>query len=169
MEDIIYDELDCRFALGIKGDKTLFFIGVNPSTGKPGNYDKTMKKIKNIAKENKYNSWIMFNIYPQRSKEKDDIDIDCNEVIHKENLRIINKLIPENSIIVAAWGDTITKRLYLIDCLKDIVKELEGRNIVWKQIGKLTNEGNPRSPLYEKINEKMFDFNIEEYIKYKVK
>jgi len=163
----IYEELNCRFALGKKGDKTLIFFGVNPSTATPGNYDQTMKKIKNLTLVKNYNSWIMFNLYPQRTTNPDYLDIKCNEIIHKENLKIINKLIPSNSTVVAAWGDLITKRTYLTNCLKDIVKELENKEITWKHIGDLTKEGNPRHPLFLKNKEVMNDFNIIDYLKQK--
>jgi len=163
----IYEELSCRFALGVKGDKTLIFLGVNPSTAIPEKYDQTMNRVKGIALENNYNSWIMFNLYPQRATKPNNLEIKCNEIIHKENLKVISDLISPKSIVVAAWGNLIKKRSYLINCLKDIVKELENKEILWKHFGSLTKEGNPRHPLFLKNNEEINDFNIMDYLKEK--
>ena len=163
MKNGVMDDNNYRYALGVNGKNPLIFFGINPSTATPENYDQTMKRAKYFALKNNYDSWIMFNIYPQRATNPNNLANECDENIHKENIKIINKLIPSNSTIVAAWGNLITKRAYLINCLIDIVKALKNKEIKWKRISCLTKKGNPKHLLYLSNDEKMFDFNIEEY------
>jgi phage gp29-like protein len=78
--------------------------------------------------------------------------------------------------VVAAWGNLIKEKDYLIHCLDKIVKELSGIEIDWRQIGNLTENKNPRHPrslqyMDEKeksknlIDLRKFEYNsIEDYI-----
>ena len=56
-----------RYVLGTKGEKPLICIGVNPSTAEPDHLDNTLKSVERIALGNGYDSFIMFNVYPQRA------------------------------------------------------------------------------------------------------
>ena len=49
-----------RYALGTKGNNTLFCFGINPSTATPDKPDPTIRKVEFIAKYNGYDSFIMF-------------------------------------------------------------------------------------------------------------
>jgi len=153
-----------RYALGINGNNPLVFFGINPSTATPQNYDRTIEKVISITEYNKYDSWIMLNIYPQRATEPVNLDFDKNETEHKINKSCIKEILQEKSKIVAAWGDNISIRPYLINCLIEILKEVSGKNLDWYCIGDLTNKKNPRHPLYLKTDEKLNKFDIEHYI-----
>ena len=168
MNNIIYkisENDEHRYALGVKGNSPLIFFGINPSTATPENYDQTMKKAKSFALLNNFDSWIMFNLYPQRAVNVNYVDNICNVFYHKENINIIRSLIPNNSTIVAAWGNLITKRTYFFNCLEDILKELKDKKLKWKHIGDLTKNGHPRHILYLGYEEKMSEFKINDYIK----
>ena len=121
MEKDIYEKSNnCRYALGIEGKNPLIFLGVNPSTATPDNYDQTMKRARYFALENKFkiadkfDSWIMFNIYPQRATNPNDLDKKRDNVIHEENIKIIKKLLPPHSTVIATWGNSIAKKKILI-------------------------------------------------------
>ncbi|MFR6424354.1 MAG: DUF1643 domain-containing protein, partial [Oscillospiraceae bacterium] len=45
----------------------LICIGINPSTAQPGDLDNTLKSVERIALGNGYDSFTMFNVYPQRA------------------------------------------------------------------------------------------------------
>jgi hypothetical protein len=154
-----------RYALGMKNRNPAIFFGINPSTATSEKYDKTIIKIDAIAKENNYDSWIMLNVYPQRATDPNNLDKIFNEVIHKENVRIIKNIIKNNYSIIAAWGNLIKKRHYFIECLKDIVNALNKKQIKWYSIGTLSKEGNPKHPLYLKTNEALRIFDIKCYIR----
>jgi hypothetical protein len=55
-------------------------------------------------------------------------------------------------------------RGYLINCLKEIVKELNGIKIKWKHLGDFTKKDNPRHPLFLPTNVALNDFDIKVYI-----
>ena len=56
-----------RYVLGRVGRRPLVCIGINPSTAQPGALDPTLKSVERLANANGFDSWIMFNVYPQRA------------------------------------------------------------------------------------------------------
>ena len=122
-----------RFALGILSNKILFVLGLNPSTADNKDPDQTIKKIMGFAEKNAYDSFVMFNLYPQRATNP--------------NERIILNLVSKqkNPNILLAWGDNIFVRDYLIDCLIKIYQLLPSQ-VNWWRIGDLTKKGQPRHP-----------------------
>ena len=143
-------------------------FGINPSTAKPGNLDKTLKSVERIVKRHKkqhdFDGWIMFNIYPQRATIPDKLHADIDKELHKRNLKEIEKAIKNqrgNIMILAAWGTLINKRKYLKDCLKDIYYLLGKYNCKWLCIGKQSKHGHPHHPLYLKNREMVKSFHIK--------
>ena len=61
----------------------------------------------------------MLNVYPQRATNPDDMDIDPNMEIHRNNLIAIKNLLSEikEADVWCAWGNLIGKRKYLYDLL----------------------------------------------------
>ena len=164
---IIYEKSEnnkCRYALGVKGNNPLIFLGINPSTATPDDYDQTMKKAKGFALKNNFDSWIMLNIYPQRATNPDNLDEKLNVKFHKDNIKIIKKYIKNNATVVAAWGNPINKRDYLLKCLQGIVKELKSKQMKWSRIGKLTKSGNPWHISRLGYDEKIVRFDIDDYL-----
>jgi hypothetical protein len=171
LENDIYDASETeRYSLGIKGQKTLFCIGINPSTACPNNYDNTMKRLKKIVEKNKkdYDSWTMLNIYPQRTTDPNNLDIEekFNKIIHKKNLQIIDQYIKNDSKILCSWGTLINERIYLKNCLKEIYVLLNKKlNIKYFHIDELTKDGHPMHILYAKMDNGLNDFVMDNYIK----
>ena len=139
-----------RYALGTEGEKTLYCIGINPSTATLDNDDPTVRKVKRFAQKNGFNSFVMLNVYPQRATNPDNLDNSINLREHKKNVEKISNVIKDGSTVWTAWGNLISKRPYLKDCLIDIQSNLEAKNIYWVKMGELTKKGNPRHPLYLK-------------------
>jgi len=170
-EDIYEGNNKYRYAIGIKGKNPLIFLGNNPSTGTPDNPDRVMKRAEHFALDNefelkeKFDSWILFNLYPQRKRNSDSLDQNCDEIIHEENLAIIKDQLPKKSTVVAAWGELIIKRKYLFNCLKEIEEILNKKEVKWKHIGSFTKTGHPRNLLFLKNDEKIFDFDINNYLR----
>lgn len=139
----------CRFALGEPGKKNLICFGINPSTASPEDLDPTMRKVKAIATNNGYDGYIMLNIYPQRATDPCAMDKEPDLRACRENYDIIKGIFQNNKCdIVAAWGDNISKRNYLKDCLQEIVRVADLYDAKWYCLGNLTKLGNPRHPLY---------------------
>lgn len=153
-----------RYILGEKGENPLVCIGVNPSTAKPGLLDNTMRVVKSRAIAFGYDSWLMINLYPQRSTDPNNLHKRINLDIHRENLQIIKDVVGDNHYdIWAAWGALIDKRPYLKRCLKDI-KQTIGESSKIFTIGNKSLKGHPHHPLYLKNNLPKDEFNIDEYL-----
>jgi len=99
-----------RYALGIKGEKTLYCFGINPSTATPEKYDPTITRVSRTAKRLGFDSFVMLNIYPLRATNPDDLPEDISLDEHNRNVEVILSLIKNDSTIWAAWGDLILKR-----------------------------------------------------------
>ncbi len=155
-----------RYVLGTKGQKTLFCFGINPSTATPDALDPTLKKVESIAKHNGYDSWIMFNVYPKRNTDFDDLEECINDSEHIKNSDIIIKTLSEYQKIDiwAAFGDHIYGRKYLPTCFKYIYDKLPKDKITWYATG-VNKSGAPKHPLYQKNTASLVAFDMEAYIK----
>ena len=144
-----------RYALGTKGEKTLFCFGINPSTATPEKYDPTINRIKNTAAKKGFDSFVMLNIYPLRATDPGDLPKEVNWNEHLINVDAILHLLKDDSIIWVAWGDLIHSRTWLEECRNNILSNIlkKKKNIQWVKMGGLTKNGNPRHPLYLKYQE----------------
>jgi hypothetical protein len=153
-DTIYYNSSDnkYRYALGTKGNKTLYCFGINPSTATPEKYDPTITRIKNVAYKNGFDSFIMLNIYPLRATNPDDLTEEADWSEHNKNMEIILDLIKDSSTVWAAWGDLIYSRKWIVCCLDAIFSlvSMYKKDIHWVKMGELTKSGNPRHPLYLK-------------------
>ena len=75
-----------RYVLGTKGQNPLICIGVNPSTAQPDRLDNTLKSVERIALGNGYDSFIMFNVYPQRATRPQDMAKERGDRLHRANM-----------------------------------------------------------------------------------
>lgn len=168
-----YEVTGVRYVLGEQFDtsckKALICIGINPSTAIPEQLDPTLKRVQKYAKRSgEYGAWYMLNVYSQRATNPDDMDIEPNMEIHRNNLTAIKNLLSEikEADVWCAWGNLIGKRKYLYDLLfgnkeKDIdgIISLFSRNYHFKAYG-ATTKGNPKHPLL--IGEKAELSNLDE-------
>ena len=76
-----------RYILGTRGERPLICIGINPSTAAPDDLDNTLKSVERIALSNGFDSFIMFNVYAQRATNPDDMEKECNVLLHEENMK----------------------------------------------------------------------------------
>ena len=75
-----------RYLLGTRGEKPLVCIGINPSTAEPDRLDPTLQSVERVAKNNGYDSFLMFNVYAQRATRPNDMERVCNEALHRANM-----------------------------------------------------------------------------------
>lgn len=161
------DELNLtRFVLGKKGENPLFVFGINPSTAEPELLDNTLKSVERIAYRNGFDSWIMFNLYPQRATNPNDMHLTMQHDIHEKNIQEIVKYLSlhKNPVILAAWGTLILKRPYLKLALLDLLKNISNTGVIWKHIGNISKQGHPHHPLYLSNKEMIKNFDMEKYI-----
>ena len=143
-----------RYALIQEGQKTLFILGLNPSSADESSPDPTMQFTMRIAEYNGYDGFIMLNLYPLRATKPKDLPEDCDIELHKENLCEIEKMLKSrtNIDIWLAFGNGISKRKYLSSCFVDIMNLLKKYNAHLYYINNLTKEGYPPHPLYHKAS-----------------
>ena len=159
-----------RYILGTRGANPLICIGINPSTAAPDDLDNTLKSVSRIAAGNGYDSWIMFNVYAQRATRPDDMDLELNERLHRENMRAFAYILSQVAqggyapSIWAAWGAIIEKRPYLPDCVREMVSLGERYGGRWLCAGNCSKKGHPHHPLYLRKDELTKDFDIEGYL-----
>lgn len=166
-----YNE-DYRYVLGTKGNNTLFCLGINPSTAKPNALDPTLKRVKAIAENNDYDSFVMLNVYPQRATNPDNLAQKPNLTEHRINLRAIVTIISQYLMshpkcqqidLWVSFGNLLTKRSYLPRCLKAIYRNLSNININWLATTiNMTNA--PMHPLFEAKSAKLISFDMASFI-----
>jgi hypothetical protein len=156
-----------RYILGTRGKNPIICVGINPSTAAPDNLDPTLKSAQRIALANGYDSFLMFNVYAQRATRPDDMERECNEWLHGENMKAFRYLLSlagEHPTVWAAWGAIIEKRPYLSDCVREM--EAIGREVdtTWCHAGPLSVKGHPHHPLYLKSDTKLEPFDAKSYL-----
>ena len=141
------DDDTARFVLGTMGVNPLICFGVNPSTAKPNDLDHTLRRVRGYATRNGHDSWLMLNLYAQRSTDPKGIHAAYLPELKAENERHIAELIDgRTQTLLAAWGGTIRTRPYLRTLLADIVTITDASSCSWRSIGGLTDDGHPRHP-----------------------
>lgn len=161
----VSDDLSPRFVLGEHGDSPLVCFGINPSTAVPEKLDRTLASVRNVSK-NKFDGWIMLNVYPQRATDPQELSHTMDKQIHGRNLEHIEKIfrVYKDPTVWAAWGGIIEMRPYLIQCLKDIIKTVPPKT-KWVSRGALAKGKHPHHPLYLKKNAPFERFDMKGYIK----
>lgn len=154
-----------RFVLGTTGTNPLICFGVNPSTAEPGDLDPTLRRVRGYAQRNGNDSWLMFNLYPQRSTDPKGMHDVYSPALKEENERRIAEFIDGRTLtLLAAWGEPITTRPYLRKMLADIVSITDASSCDWQSIGGLTAKLHPRHPsrgAYLPLQ----DFDITSYLR----
>ncbi len=162
-----HDEPRTRYSLGQEGDNPLICFGINPSTAVPGKLDPTVASVARFAVEQGYDGWLMFNLYPQRATNPDNMHKHFQKKIHDANVEVIADLVnglPSGADIWCAWGTLIEKRPYLNRCLKDIYEVLENTNCRYFTRGNISKAGHPHHPLYLRKISPMDEFNLKKYL-----
>ena len=153
-----------RYVLGRVGRHPLVCIGINPSTAQPGALDPTLKSVERLANANGFDSWIMFNVYPQRATNPNDMDKTPDRTLCDENLRWLQAVLAQTEPTMwAAWGTLIEKRDYLWDCLQEMIAIGQAHDARWVKCGRVSAAGHPHHPLYLRADSRIEDFPVEEY------
>ena len=157
-----------RYILGTLGRRPLVCIGINPSTAVPGNLDNTLKSAERVALFNGYDSFIMFNVYAQRATDPDDMEKECNPVLHRENMKAFDWMLSRFDAppdLWAAWGTIIEKRPWLPACVLDMADIGDRYGCRWFTAGPRSRAGHPHHPLYLRKDSPLDPFtDLKEYL-----
>lgn len=138
-----------RFLLGQEGRRMIACLGLNPSTAEPEKLDRTLESVRRIAKHNKFDGWLMWNISSERSTDPGSLSASPNYELHARNLAHILKSVTDYSIdhVWLAFGNNILLCDYMPVLLEDILTVLRPFNLKYKMLS-MTQKGFPRHPLY---------------------
>jgi hypothetical protein len=157
-----------RYILGTRGSHPLICIGINPSTARPDDLDRTLQSVERIAMNNGFDSFTMFNVYAQRATSPDDMAEEMNLRLHEENMKAFDyclSLSPAPTVW-AAWGSIIEKRAYLKHCLEDMIRHGQEKGAVWVKCGQVSKKGHPHHPLYLKSTLPLEPFDVTDYVQH---
>ena len=125
-----------RFVLGTVGDNPLVCFGVNPSTATPAKLDLTVTRVREYARRNSNDSWVMLNLYAQRSTDPSGMHDTFLPELQAANEQQIAKLIGGRALtLLAAWGDRIMFRPYLPAMLAGILEITDASSCNWAHAG----------------------------------
>ena len=159
---------DYRYILGTAGEKPLICVGINPSTAAPNALDNTLKSVERIALGNGYDSFIMFNVYAQRATRPDDMEAECNPILHRENMAAFRWALERTKTgapaVWAAWGAIIEKRPYLPACVSDMIRIGSELGARWYSAGPFSKKGHPHHPLYLRKDSGLDLFDVSRYL-----
>lgn len=160
-----------RYILGSVGSRPLICVGINPSTAAPDHLDNTLKSVERIARANAFDSFIMFNVYAQRATRPDDMEKQCNPLLHAENMKAFAYILSRSPspVVWAAWGAIIEKRPYLPQCVRDMIAIGERYGAKWCCAGPCSKKGHPHHPLYLKSDAPLRPFDIGTYVQSQLK
>lgn len=149
-----------RYVLGTCGNNPLIVIGVNPSTAAPDALDPTLQSAERIAHSNDYDSFLMLNVYPQRATDPNDMEKNRNSFLEKENVEAFKYLLSlsPSKDVWCAWGNVVSMRGYLRDCVNDLVAAGDEAGANWLCAGEPLKSGNPHHPLYLKTSTRLQPF-----------
>lgn len=154
-----------RFILAPPGQNPLVCFGINPSTATPHKLDPTVKRVSKFAENGQFDGWAMLNVYPQISTDPKGLHQQVDLQLKKENEQHIAKFINARSLtIVAAWGNLIDSRKFLVDLMRDLVSLPELSACRWVMLGEATQANHPRHPLYVKGGTPLKSFDIHAYL-----
>ena len=154
-----------RYILATRGKRPLICVGINPSTAAPDDLDNTLKSVERVALHNGFDSFVMFNVYPQRATNPNDMDKTPDRALCDENLRWLQAVLAQTEPTMwAAWGTLIEKRDYLPGLMREMVALTREKNIPWVTFGPRSKKGHPHHPLYLRKDSTPEPFDVETYL-----
>lgn len=135
-----------------QNEKSIVWIGLNPSTADEFNLDPTLRRIRNFSLSFGFNTFYMLNLFAYRATNPKDM-LNCSTPIGEENNFWINKLCHEYKTVVCSWG-TLGNHLNRQD---DVLKFIKDCDLKYLDLSK---DGIPKHPLYLKSDSTLKNFNL---------
>ena len=144
---MVGDYTSKRFVLHHSGTKTLVVVGCNPSVASDLSPDNTMHNVCRIATANGYDGIVMINLSAQRATNPNELDVENNSELHKENLTAISDVLEDVRTfdVLLAYGGLIHKRRYLQHNLQDLLSIFAKYEAPILTIG-INKDGTPKHP-----------------------
>lgn len=154
-----------RFYLGTIGNNPLIVCGINPSTATNEKSDPTITKVTQYTKIFGYDSFIMINVYPERSTEPGNLSKEFDKSLHNKNITKISLLLQElkKRDLLVCWGNNIKMRPFLLNCSKELLQGIKSNISGIYQLGELTDRGHPKHPGRTSYDLKLQKFDVDNY------
>lgn len=152
-----------RYILGVKGEKPVLCLGLNPSTAEPLALDRTLQSVERVARFNGFDGFMMLNLSAQRATGPKDMAKHPDMGLHRENLRAFRSLLRPDSVVWAAFGAVIKTRPYLMDFAADFARACDEMGVKVVTAGPKSREGHPHHPLYLKKDSPFEAFDLAAY------
>lgn len=144
-----------RYILGKQGEKTLFVVGLNPSSANENKLDPTTRIIEKIALNHGYDGWHIINLYPLRCAKPSHLPKRRKVDVYNENLLFIEKYLLDNyqsvGTVCLGWGNHIEHYSYLKEARDAILTMLTHYDFKLNCLG-VTQAGHPIHPSPLSIN-----------------
>lgn len=128
------------------GDKTILWIGMNPSTADAEFDDPTCGREMTFSKTWGYNRYLKTNILDWRATFPKDIPTDPQIAASSQGRKHLLSLAQEADMVMAVWGKLPKKLAHQAFIVADI---LQSKNIELMCLGQ-NMDGSPKHPLYLK-------------------
>ena len=118
-----------------------------------------------VASEHGHDSFVMLNVYPQRSTDPRGLHTTVEPDLRDANERHIAALVRGRRLTIwAAWGTNIVTRSYLSPCLRGLLALPELAQCVWVSRGPTSKAGHPHHPLYVSSDSPLESFDMQGYL-----
>lgn len=134
-----------RFVLWTFGANPLVCVGVNPSPTVPNDLDRTVSRLTDLAEARGFDSWVMLNLYPQRSTDPKGLMRIHEPKLKAENERHIANFIGGRQLtLLGARCGLMTRRPYPRTVLAGTFQITDATGCDWVSCGKSLAGGHPQ-------------------------
>ncbi|MDX2282556.1 MAG: DUF1643 domain-containing protein [Bacteroidia bacterium] len=139
---------NARFALGMRGTRILWAVGLNPSAADDRRPDPTLRKLMGFAERAGFDGFLMANLYPQRTPYPAELHLKADPQLCADNLAALRHALATHppAAAFAAWGAHIGLRPWLLPQLRALLALPGLAALPWLQTGLPTLGGHPRHP-----------------------
>src|SRR5262245_13222886 len=87
-----------------EGDKTVLFVGLNPSKADAKQDDHTIRRCVGFARDWKYHQLLMVNLNAWRDTHPRNLPKDGVRAVGPLNRETLERLVKDAKVVIAAWG-----------------------------------------------------------------
>ena len=87
-----------------EGDKTVLFVGLNPSYADAEQDNHTVRRCVSFARDWKYHQLLMVNLNAWRDRHPRNLPKDGVHAVGPRNRETLERLVKDADVVIAAWG-----------------------------------------------------------------
>ena len=138
-----------RYVIGKRGKNPLVAVCMNPSAARDTISDRKVNRVIQASIDFNYDGWFVVNVYPERATDANMLD-EYSDTYVESNVKAVRALLHDYKIreVWGAWGNLKYKQLSQgRDALLKMLQEEKVKVFTFH----INKSGNPRHPLYLKI------------------